>query len=29
MDQGVKNMLKGFWISVEKSLILVIVCLPI
>jgi hypothetical protein len=29
MDQGVKKMLKGFWITVEKFLILVIVCLPI
>ena len=29
MDQGVKNMLRGFWITVEKFLILVSVCLPI
>ena len=29
MDQGVKNMLKGFWISSRKFLILAVACLPI
>ncbi len=29
MDQGVKNMLRGFWISAGKFLTLAVACLPI
>ncbi len=29
MDQGVKNMLRGFWITAGKFLTLAVVCLPI